>query len=47
VELIRFALYLQFNSTAFVIVLIALTIFLGLAILAYDPSRGIVARRVS
>ena len=45
VELIRFALYVQLNWTALAMVAAALAIFLGLAIWAYNPSRGIVAHR--
>ncbi|MFC5357174.1 ABC transporter permease [Azospirillum himalayense] len=45
VELIRFALYLQFNGTAFLAVIACLALFLGAAILAYDPGRGFWARR--
>lgn len=45
VELIRFALYSQINWLALGVVTGALAIFLGLAIWAYDPSRGIMARR--
>ncbi|WAJ31350.1 ABC transporter permease [Antarcticirhabdus aurantiaca] len=45
VELMRFALYGQMNWPALGIVLGCTTVFLGLAILAYDPGRGIMARR--
>ena len=45
VELIRFALYLQFNGTAFLAVTTCLILFLGGAILSYDPGRGFWARR--
>ncbi|WP_420335049.1 ABC transporter permease [Roseibium sp.] len=45
VELIRFALYGQFNGMALVWVLLAFGVFLGLSILGYDPARGIVRRK--
>ena len=40
VELIRFALYAQFNLTAMLATLAALIVSLLLAILSYDPRRG-------
>ncbi|WP_171125728.1 MULTISPECIES: ABC transporter permease [unclassified Ruegeria] len=40
VELIRFALYGQFNATAFAWTVLAGLVFLGLALWGYDPSRG-------
>ncbi len=45
VELIRFALYGEFNGAALVWVLLAFVVFLGLSILGYDPARGIVRRK--
>jgi ABC-2 type transport system permease protein len=45
VELIRFALWGQLNWPALAIVLGTTTLFLTAAILAYDPSRGMLARR--
>ncbi len=45
VELIRFAFYQQLDPTAFAVVLGATIIFLGGAIIAYDPSRGMLMRR--
>jgi ABC-2 type transport system permease protein len=47
VELIRFALYGQFNVTAFVIVCGALACFLGTAVVAYDPAWGLQSRKDS
>ena len=44
VELIRFALYGAFNGFSATVVLGALALFLGAAILAYDPARGLGAR---
>jgi len=45
VDLIRFALYGQFNGFAFVVVAGTTVAFLAIAILAYDPSRGMMMRR--
>lgn len=45
VELIRFALYGQMNLTALAVVLGCTVLFLGGAILAYDPSRGLINRK--
>ncbi|HEY0835480.1 MAG TPA: ABC transporter permease [Azospirillum sp.] len=45
VELIRFALYLDVDVTAALVVSGMLVLFLGAAILAYDPGRGFWARR--
>ncbi len=45
VELIRFALYGQVNLEALLVVVVLTTLFLGGAILAYDPGRGFFARR--
>jgi ABC-2 type transport system permease protein len=47
VELIRFALYLQFEPIALVVCVLALVIFFGLAIWGYDPGRGFWTRRVA
>jgi len=45
VELIRFAFQQQVNWLALAVVFIATALFLGGAILAYDPARGLGARR--
>jgi ABC-2 type transport system permease protein len=45
VELIRFALYLQINWISLAVVVGCTIIFMIAAILAYDPSRGLLARR--
>jgi ABC-2 type transport system permease protein len=45
VELIRFALYEKINFLALAVVLGAAIAFLGAAIAAYDPSRGMLKRR--
>ena len=47
VELIRFALYGQLNLLALAVVIGCATLFLGLSVLAYDPGRGLIARRGS
>ena len=45
VELVRFALYLEFNLQAFVIVVGVTIVAFGLSAIAYDPGRGMLARR--
>ena len=45
VELIRFALYGQISWLALVVVAGCTAVFLGAAVLAYSPSRGLIARR--
>lgn len=45
VELIRFALYGQFNAYACLYTLAALFVFLALAIFGYNPSRGMMTRK--
>ena len=45
VELIRFALYGQLNPMACLWTLAYLVAFLALAIVGYDPARGLMARR--
>ena len=45
VELIRFALYAQVNWLSLGVVCSCTVIFILGAVLAYDPSRGILARR--
>jgi ABC-2 type transport system permease protein len=45
VELIRFALYLEVDWMSLAVVACATTVFTLGAIFAYDPSRGLVARR--
>lgn len=44
VELIRFALYLNFNPTAFLWVLLSFGLFFLLALVGYDPARGLSRR---
>lgn len=44
VQLIRYALYGQFNGTAFVVVLVSLMVCFGFAVVGYDPQRGLVRR---
>ncbi len=45
VELIRFALYGQVNWLALAVVIGATAAFMGAAIYAYDPSKGLIGRR--
>ncbi len=45
VELIRFALYGQFNVQAALYVGLALAVCMALAVYAYDPARGMMGRR--
>jgi len=47
VELIRFALYLQFEPVAFAVCTVAFALFFGLAVWGYDPGRGFWARRAA
>ncbi|MDX2265860.1 MAG: ABC transporter permease [Hyphomicrobiales bacterium] len=46
-ELIRFALYGQVNWTSLAVVAGCTVLFFGLAVLAYNPSRGVLARRAN
>jgi ABC-2 type transport system permease protein len=45
VELIRFALYGQFNGAALVWVSLSFAVFMGAALIGYDPARGMIRRR--
>jgi ABC-2 type transport system permease protein len=45
VELIRFALYGQFNQTAFIYTLSAFIIFMSIAIVGYTPSKGMMVKK--
>ena len=45
VELIRFALYDEFDWVSALVVCLYLVVFMGAAILGYDPGRGLLARR--
>ena len=45
VELIRFALYMKIDWTSLVVVLVMAIVFTTGAIVAYDPARGLIARR--
>ena len=45
VELIRFALYGQFNSFAFIYTAIAFFVFMSAAIVGYNPSKGMMTRK--
>lgn len=44
VELLRFAMYLQFNGSALIWVTLAFAVFLGGSIIGYDPALGIARR---
>ncbi|MFO1350056.1 MAG: ABC transporter permease [Gammaproteobacteria bacterium] len=44
VELIRFALYGQFNATSLAVVLVSLLVFFAVAAWGYDPQRGLMRR---
>ena len=46
VELIRFALYMEWNAIAFIWVIAAMLVFLGLGLWGYDPARGMLKRKV-
>jgi ABC-2 type transport system permease protein len=45
VELIRFALYGQYNENALIYTAASLVIFLLLAIWGYNPSKGLMPRK--
>jgi ABC-2 type transport system permease protein len=45
VELVRFALYLQFEPVAFIVVVGVTLVSFGLSAWAYDPGRGMLGRR--
>jgi len=45
VELVRFALYAQFNGMALLWTVLAMAIFTALALLGYDPARTRISRR--
>ena len=45
VELIRFALYGQFNSFAFIYTAIAFFVFMAASIVGYNPSKGMMTRK--
>jgi ABC-2 type transport system permease protein len=45
VELIRFALYERFNALSALVVCAYLAGFMALAVIGYDPGRGLIARR--
>ncbi len=45
VEMIRFALYAQFNQAAFIYTGVAFIIFMGCALLGYNPSKGMMIKK--
>ena len=46
-ELIRYALYLEFNGQAAAVLVAYLLVFMALAVIGYDPGRGLIARRAA
>jgi len=46
VELIRFALYMEFNATALIWVLASMAALLALGLWGYDPARGMLKRKI-
>ncbi len=46
-ELIRFALYCEVNAVSALVVLGFALLFMGVAVVGYDPGRGVMARRVA
>jgi ABC-2 type transport system permease protein len=45
VEAIRFAMYGQFNATAWTVVLVCTVVFFGMALWGYDPQRGWIRKK--
>ena len=45
VELIRFALYGKFNPVALLVVVMCSIVFLGAAVIGYDPAKGFLPRK--
>ena len=45
VEFLRFALYGDFHQNAFVVLAVTTALFIALAVLGYDPARGLITRR--
>lgn len=45
VEFVRFALYGQFDLNSFLVLCACTFVFIGLAVFAYNPSKGLIARR--
>jgi ABC-2 type transport system permease protein len=45
VELIRFAMYLEFDLLSFVVTAACFVVFFGAAVFMYDPAKGLWARR--
>ena len=46
-ELIRFALYGEFNAVSAAVVVLFTLVFMSLAVIGYDPGRGLLARRAA
>lgn len=47
VELIRFALYEQYNQSAFIYTLVSFIVFISIAIIGYNPSKGMMVKKGS
>ncbi len=45
VELLRFALYAQFNQSAFIYVFVAFIAFMAVAVIGYNPSKGMMIKK--
>lgn len=45
VELIRFALYEQYNQTAFIYTFVSFIVFISIAIIGYNPSKGMMVKK--
>ena len=46
-EMIRFALYVRFDATSTIAVLVCTLVFMAGAVIGYDPGRGFMARRAA
>ena len=44
VELVRFAMYGQFQATSFLVVVVCLSMFFAIAVIGYDPQRGMLRK---
>ncbi|WP_020565756.1 ABC transporter permease [Methylosarcina fibrata] len=45
VELVRFALYAQYNQPAFIYTLVSFIVFISIAIIGYNPSKGMMVKK--
>ncbi len=46
IETIRYALYYQINLTSFIIIILTTIVFYFIAVIGYDPQRGLIKRKV-